>query len=207
MQKIDELNVFFQKYKLQILLALIGVVLIIGGLTFQKVINLGGSKIEVLSTSSPGTIKLNEIVIEIGGQVLKPGVSHKGAHSRIEDAFIVSGGVTANADRSWVEKNINKAARLNDGQKIYIPQQSEVLSANNLSGFTNVAQYENSQNTTSISINTGSLSDLDTLPGIGQIYAQKIIDNRPYSNINELISKKVIPQTTFDKIKDKISVN
>ncbi len=206
MQKIDELNVFFQKYKLHVLLALIGIILIIGGLTFQKVINLGGSKIEVLSSSSP-TIKQNEIVIEIVGQVLNPGVYHLPTNSRIEDAFIVSGGLTANADRSWVEKNINKASRLNDGQKIYIPQQSEVLSASNLGSFSNVAQYENTTNTTSISINTGSLNDLDTLPGIGQIYAQKIIDNRPYSNISELVSKKVIPQSTFDKIKDKILVN
>ncbi len=206
MQKIDELNVFFQKYKLHILLALIGIILIIGGLTFQKVVNLGGSKIEVLSTSSPG-IKQNEIVIEIGGQVLNPGVYHLPSNSRIEDAFIVSGGLTANADRSWVDKNINKASRLNDGQKIYIPQQSEVLSASKLGDFSNVAQYENNTNITSISINTGSLSDLDTLPGIGPGYAKKIIDNRPYSNISELISKKIIPQSTFDKIKDKITVN
>ncbi len=206
MQKIDELKVLSQKYRFQIFLALIGIILIIAGLTFQKVINLGGSKIEVLSTSSP-SIKQNEIVVEIGGQVLNPAVYHLPPNSRIEDILIASGGLTANADRSWVEKNINKAARLNDGQKIYIPQQSEVLSANNLSSFSNVAQYESSQNTGTISINTGSLSDLDTLPGIGQTYAQKIIDNRPYSNTSELVSKKIIPQTTFEKIKDKISIN
>lgn len=207
MQKIDELKIRFQKYRLQILLALIGITLIIGGLTFQKVINLNSTKIEVLSSSSPNETKPNDIVVEIGGQVLKPGVYHLPVSARIEDAFIVSGGITANADRGWVEKNINRAARLSDGQKIYIPEHSEVLSASNLSSFSNVAQYGSSQSPSQININMGSLTDLDTLPGIGQVYAQKIIDNRPYSNINELVSKKVIPQTTFDKIKDKILAN
>jgi competence protein ComEA len=55
-----------------------------------------------------------------------------------------------------------------------------------------------------IDINAATKDELDTLPGIGAAYAQKIIDNRPYKTKNELVSKKVIPQSTYDKIKDQV---
>src|SRR4051794_28188429 len=53
-------------------------------------------------------------------------------------------------------------------------------------------------------INSATKQDLMTLPGIGDAYSQKIIDNRPYRAKNELIQKKIIPQATYDKISDQI---
>jgi competence protein ComEA len=60
------------------------------------------------------------------------------------------------------------------------------------------------QKTGQIDINSASADELDTLPGIGPALAKKIIDNRPYRAKNELLSKKVIPQSTYAKIKDQI---
>lgn len=182
-----------KKYWLPAGLGTLGLMLLVSGL-----ISSLNSKPEQIIFNSAQETKANptknKIVVDVSGAVIKPGIYSEEEGARIQDALISAGGLAQNADRDWISKNVNLAQKLTDASKIYIPKIGEQVTA--ASGF----EAKNS-----ININSASLSELDSLPGIGPVTAQKIIDNRPYSSVDELLSKKVLTQKIFDKIKPNLS--
>lgn len=145
-----------------------------------------------------------EIVVDVAGAVEKQGVYKLPTNSRIGDALVLAGGLSASADRDWVAQTLNLAEKVEDGEKIYVPRRDEsniqVPSTNN-----QTMKSENS-NTKRINVNTASVGELDSLEGIGAARAQAIIDNRPYSKTEELVVKAKIPQSVYEKISTSISV-
>lgn len=149
-------------------------------------------------------VETKHVTVDVEGAVEKPGVYDLPADARVQDALIAAGGMSREADRDRIAKSLNLAAKLTDGDKIYIPfpgdSSSGVLAEG--SGADAVLGAE----TALININTASAKDLDSLPGVGDVTAGKIIAGRPYGAIEELTSKKVVSQKVFGEIKDKVSV-
>jgi len=176
-------------------------------------------KIEIINTSvASESAKLvsKEIVVEIAGAIEKPGVYKLEEGSRIQDLLVEAGGLSEKADRDWVNKNINLAAKQTDSQKVYVYSIEELKnnqsinqsakSSMGVSGGTLGTNTAVSGQSDLVNINSATLTELDKLPGIGPVYGQKIIEYRPYSSIEELVSKGALKQNVFEKIKDLLTI-
>ena len=104
-----------------------------------------------------------------------------------------------------VDRNsLNLAQKIVDGQKIYVLAHGEAPNANTNS-VSNTEASVTSENV-AVSINSASGDALESLSGIGPVTAKKIIDNRPYGTLEELVSKKAVGSSTFEKIKNNITL-
>ena len=208
-EKIDvdfDLAGFFFKFRWPIAFLLLGLILIGAGLFLTKGSISSSPKVEVLQSSTEANENISELVVEVVGAVEKPGVYKLPLGSRVEDALILAGGISADADRDWMEKVLNRAAKLVDGQKIYVPKQSEETSAKNV-GDIKIYQSENEgQGSGLININRATTSELESLWGIGPKTAENIIEQRPYSSVEDLLTKKILKKNVYERNKDLLTV-
>lgn len=149
-------------------------------------------------TNTPGPID-----IYISGAVKNPGVYQIPAGSLISDALAYAGGPVGNADL----EHVNLAIELRDGNQIYIPRDgefgNEVFLENGTVGIIDPLSGL-------ININTATLEELMSLPGIGQTYAERIIAYReergPFTLIEEIMNISGIGQARFQDIAPLITV-
>lgn len=199
-----------ERFRNPIVILLTGALLVSLGLIYYNGHGLfSPTKVEILEATNSGVVNKNELTVEIAGEVIKPGVYSFKEGSRIDDLLNVSGGFSVEADRSWTDKYLNRAAKLSDGQKVYIPKVGE--QTNSSSAKIGVVDQTTSevvlgQSNGVVNINESSLTELDKLPGIGPVYAQKIIDHRPYSNTEELLTKGALTKSVYEKVKDLITI-
>jgi competence protein ComEA len=179
---------------------LYGLIALLGSLSKPQDISFKSGATE---NSTDSAKPQNTIQVDIEGAVVAPGVYKLAVNSIVQDVLVSSRGLSADADRSWVAKSLNLAAKLYDGAKVYIPKVGEAgqILVSPLGGTNPNGSVQNL-----ININTASSDSLDSLPGVGPATVTKIVNGRPYSNSNELLDKKVVSSKVFDEIKDKISV-
>ncbi len=182
-------------YKLPLGLSLVGLVLIIGGAVSSNLFK-ATPKSYPKESLVEGTQKIS---VDVSGAVNKAGVYQLSDGSRIEEAISAAGGLSTEADQGYISKYLNMAQKLIDGSKIYIPKVGEQ----------NVAKADSPQVAgvaIKLNINNASQSELEALPGVGPVTAQKIISGRPYQSVEDVFNKKIVGKAVFDKIKDSISV-
>ncbi|OGY24449.1 MAG: hypothetical protein A2Y57_03765 [Candidatus Woykebacteria bacterium RBG_13_40_7b] len=190
----EKLFKFFQVNRFALILALLGFgVLLVGLVNYPGLLSSRAETFDL--TSEEGSIK-----VDIGGAVNKPGVYSFKENSRVSDALEIAGGLSAEADLNWVEKNLNQAKILEDGEKLYLPKLNEQTSVEGVSSSKISGAFSK------ISINTANSFELESLPGVGSVTAAKIISGRSYGSLEELKSRKVVGSSTFEKIKDLISL-
>jgi len=203
---------FIKKYAVESFL--IGMAFCIGGVSIllfigEKDIKDTGT---VVQTDTHSSQKSAEIVVDVSGAVKNPFVYSFHSTARFIDAIQKAGGLTDEADAAFVSRNINYARILSDQEKIYIPFLSDTV--NGIVGENKrIIEYiqpntfsNSSPNAKSININTASLLQLDQLPGVGKVQAEAIIKGKPYYAVDDLIKNKILPQSTYEKIKDLVSV-
>lgn len=161
-------------------------------------------------------VEKTSLFVDISGAVNKPGVYEVAPGARLKDVLKLSGGLSDDADKMFFARNFNLARFVSDQEKIYIPSITEI----NAGIFTETArnvdyispnENPNQINTETktnnkVNINQATAEELDQLPGVGQTTVKKIIDSRPFSSINELLDKKLVNKSTFEKIKDLIEL-
>jgi competence protein ComEA len=199
---------FFKTYRVPLMLGGFSLLCIIISLvllvkTSQSVTPIQFSRVDEASGSALG--EQASIAVDIEGAVAKPGIITLSEGSRVEDAMNAAGGLTSNADETYVAQHINRAMKVVDGMKVYVPKAGEDMTSHNIDSLVATSQTP-SQNATFISINLASKDALDSLPGVGPVTAQKIIDNRPYQTLDDLVTKKAIGPSLFAKLKNTLSL-
>ena len=153
--------------------------------------------------SEPSVSALPEsITVDVTGAVTTPGVVELAADARVFDAIEASGGLTADADLS----SVNRAAKLADGEKVHIPCVGEAPAAPAEGG----GAASGTSAAALVNINTASADELDELPGVGPSTAQAIIDEReqggPFTSVEDIMRVSGIGEKKFEKLKDAICI-
>ena len=163
--------------------------LIVGGLVLTKKDEVDGKMVDTTDNNYLLDI-VYDIVVEAKGEVKHPGIYTLPKDTRVQDLINLAGGFTVDADTS----SINLASKLSDGIVVNVP-----------------AKHSNASNSeTKININTATVTELCSLPGIGEAIATRIVDYRTingyFSSIEEIKNVSGIGDALFEKIKDNITI-
>lgn len=158
--------------------------------------------------SSAKSSSAAEVYVDVDGAVVRPGVYRLKDGARVSQAIDAAGGLTAEADVT----ELNRASKVADGQKIYVPKVGEQQTVSADGGADGGAVLASGANDVAglVNINTASAAELQTLSGIGPSMAQSIIDERTkngaFASVDDLMRVSGIGEKKLAKIKDCICV-
>ena len=192
----------------RIALAALSVALVAVGLGAWLVLGVGAAASPVASElpdpfASPGASMASSggqmLVVDVEGAVLHPGIIELPTGSRVADAIAAAGGYGPDADLKAAAAQVNLAALMRDGQQIVVPAIGAPAASGGGGAIGGL-----------VDLNSADAATLDGLPGIGPVTVQKTIAARtekPFSSVNELVTRKVLTQAQLDKIRDLVTVD
>lgn len=198
------------KYKKKIIgsaviLAILSLFLVVFYINSKPVEDISSNKEEIFkeqsSSSNTKEQSSSNITVYINGEVKSPGVYKLEQDSRLEDLVKASGGFTNEAN----SYKLNLAKKLKDEDYVYVDRKLDNENVQ-LKGGEQVKISENAK----ININTANKEELKTIPGVGDVTAQKIMDYREqnggFSSVEDLKNIDRIGDKTLEKIRDKVDV-
>lgn len=125
---------------------------------------------------------IDTVRVDVRGAVRAPGVITAPPGARVVDMLALAGGIADDADTAA----LNLARRVVDEDRIEVPRRGERAAL--------------------LDLNTASQAALEALPGIGPVTARAIIAARPYTSTDELVDRRIVPQSTYTRVRDLVRV-
>ncbi len=164
---------------------------------------------ETLSETDGAEAAAKDVYVHVCGAVNSPGVYRVSGSLRVFQVIEMAGGAVSDADLN----SVNMARPVYDEMKVYVPRQGEVISDDYEYGSDEYNDADGTNNTgdkTLVNINKADVSELMTLPGIGQARAEAIVSyrgaNGEFKCTEDIMNISGIKQAAYDKIKDLIEV-
>jgi competence protein ComEA len=186
--------------------------LVVGGLAVVIAVTGAGAGTVVGPETGPGSVgsdrpagAAGEIVVDVVGAVVEPGVYRLSPGARVGDAIEAAGGFSSRVDAARVASELNLAATLQDGAQVRVPSRDETPPPGGGGGMDGGTGSGGGL----INLNTASQSELETLPGIGPVTAGKIMASRasaPFRSIDELRERGLVGEQTFEDIRALVTV-